>query len=116
MVFLLLGGCSRGPDMSAIETDAHGYNCQKCGGKFYTEEKFFLEGKCPKCGEESLADVTGYWCEKDKHMTIRTRLVSSAASIICEKCGTPLRGKMVSPKEKDLLAWGAVKTAGVKAP
>ena len=109
---VLIPGCSKDPVMQAIETDAHGYLCQLCRGRFYTEKKVFLEGKCPKCGKEGLADVTGYWCEKDKHMTIRTRIVSSATPAICEKCAGPLRGKMVSPKEKDLVAWGATKTSG----
>ncbi len=108
---LLATGCSKDPAMAAIETDAHGYLCQQCGGKFYTGAKVFLEGKCPKCGKEALDDVTGYWCEKDQHMTIRTRIISSATPAICEKCSAPLKGKMVSPKEKDLLAWGATKTA-----
>lgn len=97
--------------MTSIETDAHGYFCAQCSGKFYTGAKEFLAGKCPKCGQEALVDVAGYWCEKDQHTTIHSKLASSATAIICEKCGAPLRGKMVSPKEKDFLAWGAAKTS-----
>jgi DNA-directed RNA polymerase subunit RPC12/RpoP len=108
---LMMGGCSEDKAMQSIETDAHGYICQRCQGKFYTGAKVFLEGKCPKCGQEALADVAGYWCEKDQHMTIRSKIVSSATPVICEKCSAPLRGKMVSPKEKDLVAWGATKTS-----
>lgn len=111
-LLLLIAGCSEDKAMQSIETDAHGYFCQLCNGKFYTGAKEFLEGKCPKCGKEGLVDVTGYWCEKDKHMTIRTRIISSATPAVCEKCGALLKGKMVSPKEKDLVAWGATKTSG----
>jgi hypothetical protein len=96
--------------MQSIETDAHGYACRQCGAKFYTEQKVFLESKCPKCQQQTLDDVTGYWCEKDRHLTIRPRVSGPAGAAVCEKCGAPLKNAMVSPREKDLLAWGATKT------
>ncbi len=66
-VSLVIGGCSKDAGMQAIETDAHGYFCRQCRGKFYTGARVFLESKCPKCQQETLVDVTGYWCEKDRH-------------------------------------------------
>jgi hypothetical protein len=110
VVSLLITGCSKDAAMQSIETDAHGYACRQCGAKFYTEQKVFLESKCPKCQQQTLDDVTGYWCEKDKHLTIRPRVSGPAGAAVCEKCGSPLKNAMVSPKEKDLLAWGATKT------
>ena len=101
--------------MAAIETDAHGYLCLQCGAKFYTGAREFLESKCPKCKQETLADVMGYWCEKDKHMTIRPRASGPGGAVACEICGTPLKNAMVSPREKDLLAWGATKTTPEQA-
>ena len=96
--------------MQSIETDAHGYLCLQCGAKYYTEQKVFLESKCPKCQQDTLSDVTGYWCEKDKYLTIRPTVRGPAGAAICEKCKQSLKGAMVSPREKDLLAWGAAKT------
>jgi DNA-directed RNA polymerase subunit RPC12/RpoP len=107
---LFLAGCTKNPAMAAIETDAHGYMCLKCGAKVYTEKKVFLESKCPKCQQESLVDVIGYWCEKDQHLTIRPQVAGPNGASICEKCGVHLKNAMVSPREKDLLAWGATKT------
>ena len=108
---VLTGGCSKDAGMESIETDAHGYVCGQCSAKFYTERKVFLESKCPKCMQEALADVTGYWCEKDKHLTIRPRVSGPDGAAVCEQCGMALKNAMVSPREKDLLAWGATKTA-----
>jgi len=105
-----LGGCSKDPALASIETDSHGYLCQKCGAKVYTGQKEFLESKCPKCQQESLVDVIGYWCEKDRHLTLRPKLAGPEGAAVCEKCGTQLKNAMVSPREKDLLAWGATKT------
>lgn len=107
---LLLAGCSKEAGLAAIETDAHGYVCQQCRAKFYTEQKVFLESRCPKCQQETLVDVIGYWCERDKHLTIRPRISGPEGAAVCEKCGQPLKNAMVSPREKDLLAWGATKT------
>jgi hypothetical protein len=111
----LIGGCSKDAGMAVIETDAHGYLCQQCRAKFYTERKVFLESKCPKCQQDTLSDVTGYWCEKDHHLTIRPRVSGPEGASVCETCGMHLKNAMVSPREKDLLAWGATKTAPAQA-
>jgi hypothetical protein len=111
---LLVGGCSKDVGMQVIETDAHGYLCQQCRGKFYTESTVFLESKCPKCQQETLSDVIGYWCEKDKHITIRPKVRGPEGAAVCEKCGMTLKNALVSPREKDLLAWGATKTGAQK--
>jgi hypothetical protein len=110
LVGFLIGGCSKSADMTAIETDAHGYLCQKCGAKFYTDRKVFLESKCPKCQQYTLVDAVGYMCEKDHHLTIRPRVSGPEGAAICEVCQAHLKNAMVSPREKDLIAWGATKT------
>jgi phage FluMu protein Com len=106
----LIGGCSKDSGMASIETDAHGYLCQQCGAKFYTGRKEFLESKCPKCQQYTLVDVVGYMCQKDNHLTIRPRVSGPEGAAICEVCQTHLKDAMVSPREKDLIAWGATKT------
>lgn len=110
---LSLAGCSKDPAQAAIETDAHGYLCQKCAGKFFTGPQVFLESKCPKCQQEGLVEVIGYWCEKDQQLTIRPKVSGPEGASVCEKCSAHLMNAMVSPREKDLLPWGATK-AGTK--
>lgn len=107
---LCLGGCGKDPAHLAIETDAHGYMCQKCAGKFFTGPKVFLESKCPKCQQAGLVDVIGYWCDKDKRMTIRPNVSGPEGASVCEQCGVHLQNAMVLPREKDLSKWGATKT------
>jgi len=103
---LATGGCGKDPAMQAMETDAHGYLCMKCNAKLYTGGRVFLED-CPKCRENALVDVVGFWCEHDKHLTIRPKAAGPQGASVCEKCGASLKNAMVSPREKDLLAWGA---------
>jgi hypothetical protein len=110
-VMLAAAGCQREQGFDAMETDAHGYICLKCGGKFYTEQKIFLESKCPQCQQDTLVDAVGYKCGKDQHLTIRPKVSGPDGAAICEKCGTHLKDAMVSPREKDLKAWGATKTS-----
>jgi hypothetical protein len=110
LVGLLIGGCSKDSRMESIETDAHGYLCQQCGAKFYTGRKVFLESKCPKCQQDTLVDVVGYMCEKDHHLTLRPKVSGPEGAAICEVCQTHLKNAMVSPREKDLIAWGATRT------
>ena len=106
---LIPGGCGKDPAMAAIETDAYGFQCTKCQAKFYTDKKSPLGSKCPKCQEDYIQDAVGYWCEKDKHMTIKPRVPTSEGAAACEKCGASLKNAMISPKQKDLVAWGATK-------
>jgi DNA-directed RNA polymerase subunit RPC12/RpoP len=107
----MTSGCSKDAAMQSMETDAHGYLCLHCGAKFYTGQRVFLESKCPKCQQDTLVDVIGYWCDRDKHLTIRPRVRGPEGAAVCEKCGRALKNAMVSPREKDLLAWGATKTS-----
>lgn len=110
-IVLATGGCGKDPALQSIETDAHGYLCLNCGAKLYTGARVFLESKCPKCQQHTLADVTGHWCEKDRHLTIRPRAPIPGGACVCEKCGERLKNTLVSPREKDLAAWGATKTS-----
>ena len=105
---VVFAGCSRSQGFDALDTDANGYVCMKCSGKFYTARKVFLESKCPKCGQDALADVVGYKCDKDQHLTLRPKVSGPEGAAICEQCGAQLKNAMVSPHEKDLKAWGAV--------
>lgn len=94
--------------MNAADSDANGYLCLKCGAKLYTDRTVFIGPQCPKCGEDTLREVVGYLCEKDRHLTIRASRSSGAN---CELCKTSLKNAMFMPKEKDLKSWGAVKTS-----
>jgi hypothetical protein len=109
LALFLIGGCSKQADMSAIETDAHGYLCQKCGAKFYTGRKVFMESQCPKCQQYTLVDVVGYMCLQDHHLTILPRITGPQGTAICEVCQAHLTNAMASPHQKDLIAWGATK-------
>ena len=109
---LLLGAtaCKKDAALEAMESDANGYLCLKCGVKLYTERSVFIGPKCPKCQEDSLMDVVGYYCAKDQHLTIRPRR-GDRKGAVCEQCQQPLANAMRSPREKDLKAWGAAKTS-----
>jgi DNA-directed RNA polymerase subunit RPC12/RpoP len=103
-----LTACKKNEAIDAIETDANGYLCLKCGAKLYTDRSVFIGPKCPQCKEDSLMPVVGYYCEKDQHLTIRAGRGDRQGSI-CERCQAPLVNAMRSPREKDLKAWGATK-------
>jgi hypothetical protein len=109
---VLLGAtaCKKDAALEAMESDANGYVCLKCGVKLYTERSVFIGPKCPKCQEDSLMDVVGYYCAKDQHLTIRPRR-GDRQGAVCEQCQQPLANAMHSPREKDLKAWGATKTS-----
>ncbi len=91
-----------------MDSDANGYICLKCGVKLYTDRSVFIGPKCPKCGEDTLMDVVGYYCDKCQHLTIRPRR-GGGQGAVCELCQRPLANAMRSPREKDLKAWGATK-------
>jgi DNA-directed RNA polymerase subunit RPC12/RpoP len=103
--------CNKDAGVSAIETDANGYLCLKCGAKFYTERTVFIGPKCPQCKENTLAQTVGYYCEKDKHLTIRAG-EGDRQGAVCEKCQARLTNAMKSPREKDYKEWGATKMKG----
>jgi DNA-directed RNA polymerase subunit RPC12/RpoP len=102
--------CKKDVAVDAIESDANGYLCLKCGTKLYTDRSVFIGPKCPKCGEDTLIEVVGYYCDKDQHLTIRARR-GDPHGMVCERCQAPLANAMRSPREKDLKAWGASKAS-----
>jgi DNA-directed RNA polymerase subunit RPC12/RpoP len=103
-------GCKKDAALEAMESDANGYVCLKCGVKLYTDRSVFIGPNCPKCHEDSLMDVVGYYCEKCKRLTIRARR-GDRKGAVCEQCQQPLVNAMRSPREKDLKAWGATKSS-----
>jgi hypothetical protein len=108
LMALLLAGCSKDPGMDAIETDANGYFCQKCRAKMFTDRKVFLE-KCPKCQADLVAEVVGYRCGKDQHLTLRPKVPGPEGAAVCEQCNASLKHALVQPKKNDLAIWGATK-------
>ena len=112
LFIIMLGAtaCKKDAALEAMDTDANGYICLKCGVKLCTDRSVFIGPKCPKCQEDALMDVVGYYCEKDHHLTIRPRR-GDRQGAVCEKCQQPLANAMRSPREKDLKAWGATKAS-----
>jgi len=106
VICLVLAGCFPEPGSEAIETDANGYFCQKCRGKMFTERKVFLE-KCPKCKEDALAEVVGYRCANDQHLTLRPKVPGPEGAAVCERCNAQLKHALVQPHKDDLQKWGA---------
>jgi transcription initiation factor IIE alpha subunit len=93
-----------------MDSDANGYVCLKCGVKLYTARAVFIGPNCPKCQQDTLMDVVGYYCDQCKHLTIRARR-GDRQGAVCERCQQPLANAMRSPREKDLKAWGATKVS-----
>ena len=108
---LALAGCKKDVAQEASDSDANGYLCLDCGAKLYTDRSVFIGPKCPKCQKDRLMEVVGYWCEKDQHLTVRSRVGDRMGSPVCDKCQAPVSA-MRLPREKDLRAWGAAKTQG----
>lgn len=109
-VLIVATACKKDAALEAIESDANGYVCLKCGVKLYTDRSVFIGPNCPKCHEDSLMDVVGYYCEKCRRLTIRARR-GDRKGAFCEQCQQPLVNAMRSPREKDLKAWGATKAS-----
>lgn len=108
---IALTACNKDSGLAAIETDANGYVCLKCGAKFYTDRAIFMGSQCPQCKQTTLTQTVGYYCEKDKHLTIRAA-EGDRQGAVCEKCEARLVNAMKSPREKDYKAWGATKVKG----
>jgi len=108
---LALAGCKKDLAQEASDSDANGYLCLDCGAKLYTDRSVFIGPKCPKCQKDRLMEVVGYWCEKDQHLTVRSRVGDRMGAPVCDKCQAPVSA-MRLPREKDLRAWGATKTEG----
>jgi hypothetical protein len=104
VVVFLLSGCTSDPAEKALETDANGYLCHGCQNKFYTDRSVFAD-ICPSCKSMQLAQVVGFVCPDDKHMTIAPRASGYTA---CEKCRKTTSGLAI-PQESDLKLWGAPK-------
>ncbi len=102
--------CKKDVALEAMDSDANGYLCLKCGVKLYTARSVFIGPRCPKCQQETLMNVVGYECPKDHHLTIRPKRGDSQP-LACEQCQGPLVNAMKSPREKDLKAWGATKAS-----
>jgi len=107
---LMATACKKDVAMEAIDSDANGYLCLKCGAKLYTARTVFIGPQCPKCQQQSLMDATGYYCEKDHHLTIRPSR-QDPQPVVCDVCKAPLVNAMRLPREKDLKAWGATKVS-----
>ena len=108
VLMLIVTGCQKDEATEAIQTDANGYLCLKCGVKLYTIRSVFIGPQCPKCQQDTLMNVVCYECPKDHHLTIRPRR-GDRQPLVCEQCQGPLVNAMRSPREKDLKAWGATK-------
>jgi hypothetical protein len=104
-------GCKKDVSEEASDSDANGYLCLDCGAKLYTDRSVFIGPKCPKCQKDRLMEVVGYWCDKDQHLTVRSRVGDRMGAPMCDKCRAPVTA-MRLPREKDLKAWGATKTQG----
>jgi hypothetical protein len=104
---LAIVACKKNADLESMESDANGYLCLKCGAKYCTPRTVFIGPKCPKCQEDALMPVVGYYCEKDKHLTIRAQR-GDPHGAVCEICQTPLVNAMRTPREAELKTWGAI--------
>jgi hypothetical protein len=111
-VALLMSACKKDVALEASDSDSNGYLCLKCGVKLYTARSIFIGPHCPKCNEDTLMDVVGYRCAKDGQVVIQPRKGGRSGAPVCEKCQAPLANSMFMPREKDLKAWGAAKSAG----
>jgi len=103
---LTMVACSKNAALDSMESDANGYLCLKCGAKYYTPRTVFIGPKCPKCQEDALMPTVGYYCEKDKHLTIRAQR-GDPHGAVCEICQATLVNAMRTPKEAELKSWGA---------
>jgi DNA-directed RNA polymerase subunit RPC12/RpoP len=108
VVSILFAGCSKDPAQAASDSDANGYLCLKCDNKFWTSRSVFMGPACPKCKEDTLMEVVGYRCAKDQYTTIRPHRGGVQEPLSCPKCNAALQNAMFLPRQKDLIAWGAV--------
>jgi len=107
---LALGGCRKDIAAEASDSDANGYVCLSCDAKLYTDRSVFIGPKCPKCQKDTLMEVVGYYCEKDKHLSLRPRTGDRQGAPVCAQCQAPVNA-MRLPRATDLKAWGATKAS-----
>jgi DNA-directed RNA polymerase subunit RPC12/RpoP len=100
---IVMTGCGK-PGWEAIDSNANGFICQKCGAKFYTDRAVFAEF-CPNCKDANIRPVMGYVCDKCQHLTLST---ATHGSTTCEKCQATVSGSKL-PTAKEFVEWGAVK-------
>ncbi len=105
-----VSGCKKDVAADASDSDSNGYTCLKCEVRLYTDRSVFIGPKCPKCQQDGLVEVVGYYCEKDQSVSLRPRSGDRAGAPVCDKCRAPLSA-MRLPRETDLKAWGATKTS-----
>ena len=97
-------GCSKEENRGELlNSDANGFLCRQCKFKFLTSRSVYAD-ICPSCKSADVAEVIGFFCDKDQNIT----LTPKAKSVNCDKCGTPL-GQVRLPTAAQLIAWGAVK-------
>ena len=103
---VLFSGCGQSKIDHALDSNANGYVCLACNGKFYTERSVFADF-CPQCRSAQVQQVVGFVCAADRHTTIAPR---GPGFLACEQCGKTTSALSI-PREKDLRAWGAAKRA-----
>ena len=103
---LLLAGCSK---KASADTDAIGYQCQKCKAKFYTDTDVWAEF-CPACKASGPPRAAGFLCLKDNYLTIPQagEPPQPDGKVKCGKCGVPT-DVMRDPRALELQTWGATK-------
>jgi hypothetical protein len=100
----LLSGCSKEPAAGELlSSDANGFLCRACKAKFYTSRSVYAD-KCPSCKSGDVAEIIGFYCPKDQHLT----LTPKAKSTKCEQCNEEI-GQVKLPTSQQLIAWGATK-------
>lgn len=101
---LTVFGCTKdAPQGELLNSDANGFLCRQCNAKFFTSRSVYAD-HCPSCKSADVAQVIGFFCDKDKHVT----LTPKAKSVLCEECKQVL-GQVRLPTAELLTAWGAVK-------
>ena len=82
LVAILIPACTKDPAESAITSPVNGFYCEKCGNKLMTDARDFPTA-CPKCKSPSITEAIGFFCPKDKTVTVVPR---GPKSIFCQKC------------------------------
>ncbi|MDB6058076.1 MAG: hypothetical protein JWO95_1920 [Verrucomicrobiales bacterium] len=103
--FVTAFGCKKedAPQGELLNSNANGFVCRQCNTKFFTSRSVYAN-HCPSCKSAEVAQVIGFFCDKDQHVT----LTPKAKSVLCEKCNQ-LIGQVRLPSAAQLTAWGAVK-------
>jgi hypothetical protein len=103
---LAIVGCSNEQTSGELlNSDANGFLCRKCNFKFFTSRSVYADF-CPTCKSPEVAEVIGFFCDKDQTVTLSPK----AKSAVCTKCGTQV-GQVRLPSSAQFVAWGAVKKA-----